>query len=141
MTTKFSPILKVRRLEVERVENELSKLNNQKKSLSLEIDSLKDELEKNSYPKSGQIQNLKQNFFKNTLIKKNIELKLQNIKFLEEQIKSTQELLKKAMLEYEKINHLHKVEEKKMIEALKKQEVKELDEIANILFRLKKEVI
>ncbi len=141
MTTKFSPILKVRRLEVERVENELSKLNNQKKSLSLEIDSLKDELEKNSYPKSGQIQNLKQKFFKNTLIKKNIELKLQNIKFLEEQIKSTQELLKKAMLEYEKINHLHKVEEKKMIEALKKQEVKELDEIANILFRLKKEVI
>ena len=141
MTTKFSPILKVKSLEIERVENELSKLNNQKKSLSLEIDSLKDELEKNLYPKSGQIKNLKQNFFKNTLIKKNIELKLQNIKFLEEQIKSTQELLKKAMLEYEKINHLHKVEEKKMIEALKKQEVKELDNIANILFSLKKEEI
>ncbi len=139
MTTKFSPILKVKNLDVEKLENEISKLNNQKKTLTHDINSLKDELQNSSVPRSGTINLLKQNFFQNDIIKQNIDLKLQNIQFLEEQIKSTKLLLKKAMLEYEKINYLHQLEEKKIIDKIKKEEAKNLDEIGTLLFTLNKE--
>ncbi len=139
MTTKFSPILKVKNLDVEKLENKIAKLNNQKKALHLEIDSLKEELKNSSTPKSGTINELRKNFFQNDLIKQNINIKLQNIEFLEEQIKSTKLLLKKAMLEYEKIKYLHQLEEKKMIDKIKKEEAKNLDEIGALLFTLNKE--
>ena len=139
METKFSPILKVKNLDVEKLENQIAKLNNQKKILNLDINSLKEELKNSSTPKSGTISKLKQNFFQNNLINQNIELKLQNIEFLEEQIKSTKLLLKKAMLEYEKIKHLHQLEEKQMIDKIKKEEAKNLDEIGTLLFTLNKE--
>jgi len=139
MKTKFTPILKVKNLDVEKLENEIAKLNNQKKALNSEIANLKEDLENSSIPKNGTISLLKQNFFQNDIIKQNIELKLQNIQFLEEQIKSTKLLLKKAMLEYEKINHLHQLEEKQMIQKIKKEEAKNLDEIGTLLFTLNKE--
>ena len=138
MITKFTPILKVKNLDVEKLENQIAKLNNQKKALNLEIDSLNEELKSATIPQNGSIQELKQNFFQNDIIKQNIELKLQNIEFLEEQIKSTKLLLKKAMLEYEKIKHLHELEEKKMIDKIKKEEAKNLDEIGTLLFSLNK---
>ena len=139
MKTKFSPILKVKNLDVEKLENEIVKLNNQKKSLHEDIKALHEELENSKTPISGDISLLKMQYFQNDYINQSITLKLQNIKFLEDQIKSTELLLKKAMLEYEKIKHLHELEIKKILQELKKQEAKDLDEIGTLLFSLKKE--
>ena len=139
MRTKFSAILKVKSLDVEKLENEIVKLNNQKKSLLEDIKNLQVELKDSKFPKNGDMTQLKKAYFQNDFIKQNIELKFQNIQFLEEQIKSTELLLKKAMLEYEKIKHLHKLEEKKILEELKLKEAKELDEIGTLLFTLNKE--
>ena len=139
MTTKFSSILKVKNLDVEKLENQIVKLNNQKKSLHEEIRLLHEELTNSKIPDSGNISQLKIRYFQNDYINQNINLKLQNIKFLEEQIQSTELLLKKAMLEYEKINHLNDLEIKEIVEKLKKQEAKDLDEIGTLLFSLNKE--
>ncbi len=139
MTTKFSPILKVKNLDVEKLENEIAKLNNQKKTIQSDIQILKDELKNSFLPKNGTINQLKQNYFTNNIIKENIKLKLENIDFLDEQIKSNELLLKKAMLEYEKMKHLHQVEERKILEKIKKQEAKDLDEIGTLLFTINKE--
>jgi len=139
MRTKFSAILKVKSLDVEKLENEIIKLNNQKKSLLEDIKNLQAELKDSKLPKSGDMTQLKKAYFQNDFIKQNIELKFQNIQFLEEQIKSTELLLKKAMLEYEKIKHLHELEVKKILDEIKIKEAKELDEIGTLLFTLNKE--
>ena len=134
MKTKFTSILKVRKLEVEKLENEIAKLQNQKRLVSEQIRKLHEELKDAKIPQNGSIISLKQSFYMISIIKENIELKKQNILFLNEQIKSNQELLKKAMLEYEKIKHLHEIEEKKILEKIKKLEEKNMDEIASQLF-------
>jgi len=139
MRTKFSAILKVKSLDVEKLENEIAKLNNQKKALHEDIKFLHEELKNFNIPQNGDISLLKKSYFQNNIIKQNIELKSKNIQFLEEQIKSTELLLKKAMLEYEKLKHLHELEEKKILEELKLKEAKELDEIGTLLFTLNKE--
>jgi len=136
--TKFSPILKVRKLDVERVESEIVKLQNQKRVAKRELESLYQTLYEQKTPNIGSVIELQKSYEIIQILKKDINLKKQNIQFLDEQIKLTQELLKKAMLEYEKIKHLHELEEKSMLEKIKKLEEKNMDEIAIQLFSREK---
>ena len=137
MKTKFTSILKVRKLEVDKVENQLQKLKNQLKQVQISLEELKKELKNLTPPKNGNISQLKQSFMINQSQYEAIKLKEQNILFLEEQIKLTEQNYKKVMLEYEKIAHLNKEEQKKQFILIKKQQEKELDEIGTLLFSRK----
>ncbi len=139
MKTKFSPILKIKKLQTEKLQNEIVKLQNQKKSVQNELKNLKNELKDIVPPKQGNFIQLNMTFLKSNFQQENIELKKQNILFLEEQVKLTELKYKEAMLEYEKIKHLHDLEIEKMLEKLKKDEAKNLDEIGTLLFSRKKE--
>ena len=134
MKTKFTSILKVRKLEVEKIENEIAKLQNQRKLVLQQIRKLEQDLAEIQTPQNGSIGDLKLSYYKTSILKENIELKKQNINFLDDQIKITQELLKKSTLEYEKIKHLHEVEEKNILGKLKRLEEKNMNEIASQLF-------
>jgi len=140
MKTKFSPILQIKKLESEKLQNEIVKLQNQKRKREQEYETLKDELKKITPPQKGDIKELNTTFLKLTLQNEAIEQKKQNILFLEEQVKLTELKYKEAMLEYEKIKHLHELEVKKIVDEIKKQEAKELDEIGTLLFSRKGEI-
>jgi len=120
MKTKFSSLLRVKKLESEKLQNQIIKLQNKKKSLEDELGTLKDELKNIIPPKNGTIIVLNKTFLQSSMQQENIELKKQNILFLEEQIKLTEQKYKEAMLEYEKIKHLHEIEVKKKIDEIKK---------------------
>ena len=140
MKTKFSPILQIKKLESEKLQNEIVKLQNQKRKREQEYETLKNELKKITPPSKGDIKELNTTFLKLTLQNEAIEQKKQNILFLEEQVKLTELKYKEAMLEYEKVKHLHELEVKKIVDEIKKQEAKELDEIGTLLFSRKGEI-
>jgi len=139
MKTKFSSILQIKKQECDKLQNEIIKLQNRKKNLQKEILELKDALNQIEPPSSGSVVALTKTFYERTLQKENIDLKEQNILFIEEQVKLTELKYKEAMLEYEKIKHLHEIEEKNKIEEIKRLEAKELDEIGTLLFTKKSE--
>jgi len=139
MKTKFSPILQIKKQESEKLQNEIVKLQNQKRKREKEYEALKNELKNIKPPKKGDIKDLNKTFLQISLQNEAIEQKKQNILFLEEQVKLTELKYKEAMLEYEKVKHLHELEVEKIVEELKKQEAKELDEIGSLLFFRKSE--
>jgi len=137
MKTKFSSILKIKKLETEKLQNEIIKLQNQKKQRQSELEILIEELKKLQPPKNGTVYELQKSFVKSSIQKDMIDLKRQNILFLEEQVKLTELKYKEAMLEYEKIKHLDEIEVKKKLDMIKRLEAKELDEIGTLLFSRK----
>ncbi len=138
MKTKFSPILKVRKLEIEKIENQLLSYKNQKRKAKSELSNLMDDLKKMEIAKKGSITELKRSFFLISSLQNSIAQQKEYINLLDNQIKSTQKLLQKATIEYEKIKYLHDIEVKKVLEKIKKMEIKELDEVASQLFVTRK---
>ncbi len=138
MKTKFSPILKVRKLEIEKIENQLLSYKNQKRRAKSKLSNLMDDLKKMEIAKKGSITELKRSFFLISSLQNSIAQKKEYINLLDNQIKSTQKLLQKATIEYEKIKYLHDIEVKKVLEKIKKIEIKELDEVASQLFGTRK---
>ena len=138
MKTKFSPILKVRKLEIEKIENQLLSYKNQKRKAKSELSNLMDDLKKMEIAKKGSITELKRSFFLISSLQNSIAQQKEYINLLDNQIKSTQKLLQKATIEYEKIKYLHDIEVKKVLEKIKKMEIKELDEVASQLFGTRK---
>jgi flagellar biosynthesis chaperone FliJ len=141
MKTKFSQILKLKKRRVEEIENALTEVRAKKRRTLLEIKNIVDEISRLKTPTSGSFAQVSIAFLSLSKLsnqKKSKELELEQIDL---QIQEIQELYKEANIEFEKIKYLEDEEIKKALEALKVQEAKDMDEIANLLHtRFKKEV-
>lgn len=133
--TKFDTIVKLKKSQLDKIDREISKIDSQLHIAKTQLNSLIDERDKLEYPKSGNFFMISQ--FKMILNAKllEIETKKEEIEFLKNQKKILLSNLKEANIEYEKMKYLQAEEIKMIIKNKKQQEIKELDEIALMLYK------
>ena len=135
MKTKFDQIVKLKKLDVEKIERELLKQNQKIEKANQELKQFKIEFSKFEYPKTGNFALITQFKTMQTAFLREIKQKEEELVFLENQKNLLQGQLKDKQLEYEKIKYLQGEEIKKMVKKLKKEEAKNIDEIALMLFQ------
>ena len=135
MKTKFDQIVKLKKLDVEKIERELLKQNQKIEKANQELTQFKIEFSKFEYPKTGNFALITQFKTMQTAFLREIKQKEEELVFLENQKTLLQGQLKDKQLEYEKIKYLQGEEIKKMVKKLKKEEAKNIDEIALMLFK------
>ncbi len=134
MKTKFSELLKVRKQKVSEIERKLASVQAQKAQTRVEIAELDSALCSLEIPQNGDAVVMhsflaqKEFLYRDKLQKENI------LKYFEQEISNLNILYKEASTEYEKIKYMHTVEIEKLLEMRKKEESKQLDEIATQLF-------
>jgi len=133
MKTKFDSVVKFKKRAVEKIENDIKKINIAILDLKNKIDELNSSLISFSFPKTGT-------FSQFTYIKANQDLVRQEINSLNSQIdmlnarkKDLLEELKKAKIEYEKMKYLQGEEIKKKVKEIRLKEIRDMDEIAIML--------
>lgn len=141
MQTKFSQILKVKKQIVDECERELLDIRNVKKNKLLQVQDLKIQIKNTQKPKNGSFLQLNMVYL-NLRILSNQKKEFENdIISLDNQIEGLKELYKVANIEFEKIKYLDIQEIKRIIKLQDMQEKKDMDEISNILFSRKGELI
>lgn len=139
MNTKFDPVLKIKKQDLDKCEADIIQNNQLIHSKNREVDVLLQELGEIDVPKSGGYWD-----FKNTQdIKKaflgeidRVRCEISTLKNIQ---KKLQESYRLAFVEYEKIKYLQDNEIKKTILKIKKNESKDLDEVGIMLFKSNKE--
>jgi flagellar biosynthesis chaperone FliJ len=133
--TKFDALVKLKKLEVDKVSREIVKQNGKIAKATEELEKLEKEFREMEYPKSGNFSLITQfKIIQNALLEQ-INSKKEEIKFLEGQKKILSAQLKDKEIEYEKMKYLQGEEIKKIIQKMKKEEAKNMDEIALMLFK------
>jgi flagellar export protein FliJ len=133
--TKFDSLVQLKKLDVDKLQREMTKQNGKITKANQELNELQEELNKIEYPKSGNFAMITQiKMMQNTLLNQ-INSKKEEIEFLQNQKNSIKLQLKEAETEYEKMKYLQGEEIKKEIARLKKEEDKNMDEIALMLFK------
>ena len=141
MKTKFSQILKLKKRRVEEIENALTEVRAQKRRALREIEDILQEIASLKTPTSGSFGEMNVAFMSLSQLSNQKKSKEFEVTQIEQRIRDIQELYKEANIEFEKIQYLEDEEHKKVLEALKVQENKDMDEIANLLYsRFKNEV-
>jgi len=133
--TKFDALVKLKKLDVDKIESELTKQNGKINKINQEIEKFQIELSEIHYPQSGNFAMITQIKMMQNAMREQINSKKEELKFLENQISLLKGQLKEKELEYEKMKYLQGEEIKKEIKRLKKEEDKNMDEIALMLFK------
>jgi len=136
--TKFSSLVKIKKNKLEEIERQILDVQHRKQKVEKEITAVHQKIEDFHLPQEGAFSTFQ-------LSKENLSILLieldslkQRLEVRIEQIKGLQELYKEADIELEKFMTLHsQVLEIQKLE-LEKLESKEMDEIANILNLSKK---
>lgn len=137
MKTRFSPIVKLKHSKMQEEEANLQKAMQRLRSAEAELKRSIAELENLKEPKQGDMQSF---LASRTLIDAQFRLIEKNkgwVAFEQTQIEAQREVLKKAILEYEKFKYLESEEIKKIQKELARKEAKRLDEVALIGFNQK----
>ncbi len=134
MKTKFSEILKVKKQRVSEIEQQLAAKRAQKEMLLAQVAEVLSKIKDFSFPKEGDFRSFRSAQYGLEYLSKEKEQKENMIKYFDQEIENLNILYKEANIEYEKIKHLHELEEKMILQKLLKEENKQMDEIANQLF-------
>jgi len=141
MKTKFSELLKVRKQKVSEIEQQLAAKRHEKEAAVLHKLQIESEIAAYELPQKGDFSAMQLAISGRDYLFKEKEHKENMIKYFDQEIENLNKLYKEANIEYEKIKHLHEVQMQEMIDAIAREESKQMDEIANQLFiRNKKEV-
>ena len=135
--TKFDQVVKLKKLKVEEVENDLLSLNKQIENEQNKIVKLNEELANIKYPNSGNFSQILQirEMMKAEITQIN---QIQNgIEELNNQKQIINKRLKELKLDYEKIKFLQGEEIKKELKKRAQKEAKDMDEIAIMLYKNK----
>ena len=137
MKTKFTPLVKLNKQKADEVEQMLQKNAQEIVLKQEEIDALVREFASLQEPKSGFYQAFltfveHKNYYRAMIDEKAYELAL-----LKQKRGELQELFKEKNIEFEKAKYLENLEIKKVLEKVKKQEAKDLDEISVMLYNQK----
>lgn len=137
MTTRFSPIVRVRKLEVDKAQKNLSIIEGKFKELEKELAQLEFDIKSVAHPTSGTFALIRQNVHVVLMLKEEVEALNFAKQALTIQSNQAREMVRFAMLELEKIEHLHKEETIKIFSQRAQKEAKELDEMGIMLHALK----
>jgi len=133
--TKFDSLVKLKKVKIDEVENEMSKLNQTLFKAQEELEKMKQEFSEFQYPTSGNFSVLQQFKILQQAFLNQINQQQINVNMLEKQKEHLNMKLKEVSLEYEKFKYLQGEEIKKEIKKIKDQEAKNMDEIALMLFK------
>jgi len=133
--TKFDSLVKLKKLKIDEIQSNISKINSslQKELNNLQI--LENEFASMALPKEGNFAVITQFKMIQQAKIREINQKKSQIEFIKSQIENLNNQLKDANLEYEKIKYLQAEEIKKYIKKLKEAEAKNMDEIALMLYK------
>ena len=134
MTTKFSSLVKLKKNKMQKSEELLQKANIDLNSATKALEESYSFLGDFEEPQSGSISQL---IASKTLLSAQRDVIEHNkswIDFAQNQVRVAKQQLKTDMIEYEKFKYLETQEIKKMLDAKRVQEMKDLDEIALITF-------
>ena len=137
MKTRYTPLLKVKKSELDKCERELQRANqtlHDAKSSLQEAYSLLATLE---LPQSGTIQEMLSTRVFVSTQREIVEEKKKWLAFASEQVLFAVEKLKLSNIEYEKFKYLDVQEMKKIVKLRTLKEVKDLDEVALMTYNKK----
>ena len=134
MKTKFSELLKVKKQKVSEIEQKLAAKRHEKEVVVSQKLQIESEIAAYTLPSQGDFSAMHLAISGRDYLFKEKEQKENIIKYFNQEINNLNILYKEANIEYEKIKHLHEVEMQKIVEAIAKEESKQMDEVANQLF-------
>lgn len=138
MKTKFSIILKIKKDILSKVERELININNAILNKEQEIANLKSQIREMKVPNVSVYREILS--FKDRVSAFQLEIEQEHniLEFMQSSKIDINKRYKLAMIEYEKINHLHLQEIKEQLIRLGKEEQKALDEFGGIIYHRNK---
>ncbi len=134
MKTKFSEILKVRKQKLSEIEQKLASLRHEKEVITTQLAETLSKIKAFTLPGSGDYIQMQMALGQKEYLFKEKEQKENMLKYYDQEIEAANLLYKEANIEYEKIKHLHDMEEQSMMEEAMRKEAKRMDEVANQLF-------
>ncbi len=134
MTSKFTPIVKVRKQQRDAVETRLAKARFEKHELEQKIIFTCKDIEKIETPTSGDISLMRMSRERLAIIRKIKDRLEEELHIKDDEISQLRDKHKRAHLEFEKIKHLEGQDFQAWIEKAKKDEQLDMDEISNMLF-------
>lgn len=134
MISKFSSIAKVRKQQMDLVENNLARIRNESNILKKKIAALLNDIHDLTIPQSGNV-SLLTIFKEQLMILRREKDSLENdLRLKKAHILKLQTDYKKANLEFEKIKYLEEQDFEAYVAKIKKKEQLDMDEISNMLF-------
>jgi len=134
MTSKFTPIVKVRKQQRDAVETRLAKARFEKHELEQKIISACKDIEMIETPISGDISLMRMSRERLAIIRKIKDRFEEEFLIKENEISQLRDKYKRIHLEFEKIKYLEGQDFQAWIEKAKKDEQLDMDEISNMLF-------
>jgi len=135
--TKFDDLVKLKKMDVDKIQQNLTKQNSKIEKAKMELNNLDTQLKEIEYPKSGNFSMINQIKILQNAMLNQIKQKNNEIQILQNQQNLLKSQLKDKELEYEKMKYLQGEEIKKYLKKLKQEEDKNMDEIALMLFKSK----
>lgn len=134
MNSKFTPIVKVRKQQMDRVETLLAKARYKKQEISTKLEATCKEIAQMEVPKEGSITLM--SFFRESLaiLRKEKDDLERRLKISTDEVSQLQDKYKRALREYEKIKYLEEQDFEKWIKKLNRQEQLDMDEVSTMLF-------
>ncbi len=134
MNTKFSPVVKVRKQALDKIETSLAAARATREALQTSLELLREKMLNEKFPKSGGAQLIQLALASHNLLVEHKQELTDRLALNAAQIKSLEREYKTAYVELEKMRHLENEEIKKALKKIKSEEAKALDEIATQRF-------
>ncbi len=136
MKSKFAPLVKLKKEQLEEAKRALMRLNAYINEVESELVSLKNELNSLEVPSGGTALLFSQYSMMTQSFHQQIRNKKEELYRCIRDLNVVQDRVNRAYIEYEKYHYLQKEEERALLLRLKKKEALELDEIAVMGYNL-----
>lgn len=137
MKSKFSPVVRIRKQTLDKIETKLAKARADVARYTQQIDQMREEVAKFSMPSSGNVSLLNENLQLLRVMREQINELLGKLSIAQREQAHFAHQYKNASLEYEKMKHLENEEVTSRVAAVKRAQEKALDEFATIKFATK----
>jgi flagellar export protein FliJ len=130
MKTRFTPLVKVKKNNLDKCERDLLKANEDKKSAELALDEAYKQLKEINLPTHGKISDMLQERTILQIQRNIIQQRHSWLNFASKQVEQFKEILHKSAIEYEKYKYLETKEIELILKKRAQEEMKTLDESA-----------
>lgn len=138
MKTKFSPVLKVKKQNLDKIEANLAKVRANAATLELNLAQIQGEILAREFPSNGTASDIQIALSQYDLLAGEKRRICEEIELNKKAILHFETQYKAAYIEFEKIKYLHDEEIKEFFKRAKVNEAKTLDEIATQRYFLQK---
>jgi flagellar export protein FliJ len=139
MKTRFTPLVKVKKNNLDKCERDLLKANEDKKSAELALDEAYKQLKEINLPTHGKISDMLQERTILQIQRNIIQQRHSWLNFASKQVEQFKEILHKSAIEYEKYKYLETKEIELILKKRAQEEMKTLDESALQSYMYKQE--